>query len=119
MAITGITTTTMETKVDKKSPTAVVTALTIDWTGSTEDQLKALAEKQIKVYLQAKFRAAATADKAEDRKPIPKSHTVKVIEVASGRSGMTTDQMLESLAALAKTDPKFKAQMDKVLGIQK
>lgn len=116
MALTGITQTTMETKVDKKATSGVITALSIDWTGVTEEQVKALAEKQIKVLLQSRFRAQATAE--TDKKPIPKTYTVKVVELNTGRGGMSTDQMLESLKALGKADPKFQAQIEKALGLK-
>lgn len=105
---------TMETKKSKEDKTAYKTAVTFDWTGVSEEQLRGLAEKHLKVLLQSQFRAGAN-----DTPPvaIPKQYTCKVAEIGTRGNGMSQDSMLEILAAAAKSDPKKAAEIKRALGL--
>lgn len=90
----------------KKGAPESPTSLTIDYTGATEDTIRALADAQVKVRVQAKFR--------KDQK-VPGTHTVKVAEMVVGRSGMSADQIEAIAIENARADPKKAAELLKIL----
>lgn len=87
----------------KKGSKEIPTSLTIDYTGATEETVRALADRQVKVMVQQKFRTQATAEKPT---PIPASYTVKVAELQVGTGGMTPEAMQAAVLANAASDPK-------------
>lgn len=75
--------TTTETRKSKDDKAGVVTALTIDFTGATEETVRDLAVAQVKVRAQAHFR----------KNGIPKQYTLKVAEMATSGVGLSPEQM--------------------------
>ena len=99
----GKQTVTIKTRASEADKIGKPTVLTVNWDGATEDQVKALALRQIVVAVQQGFR----------KNGIPSTYTVNVSEVASGtRAALTPEQMIEALVEGAKTDPAKKAALE-------
>lgn len=96
----------------KKGAKEVPTSLTVDFTGASEETIKALAVAQVKVRIQQKFRSDATAEKPT---PIPSAYTVKVSELSVGNGGMTPEGMAAAVVANAPNDPKAAEALIKAL----
>lgn len=75
------TTQVVSTKIDKDADVTHSTNLTIDWEGASEEQIRALASKQIVVLVQAKFRRDATAK--ENPKAVPGTFTIAVKDIST------------------------------------
>lgn len=95
----------IKTRKSEEDKVGTMTALTIDYTGATEEQILAHADAQVKVRVQQHFR----------KHGIPKTFTVKVADLASGGMGLTPEQVQASAIELARTDPKVLAALQKQL----
>ena len=82
--MTNLTTTSISTKANKDSE-AVDTALTLNWEGMTEDDLRALAQQALIVKLQANWR----------KNSIPSEATVNVVDHKVGTRAPRTAKELD------------------------
>lgn len=99
MALTGKQTITFVTKKDKTEKQGKKTILTVDWTGTTEEQLKAGYLSFLVVKLQGKYRDKGIPEKAE----------VKASDYAPGTRG----QQMTAEEAFASLTPEQRAELVK------
>lgn len=91
----------IKTRKSEDEKVAKVTALTIDFTGATPEQIAALATAQIKIRAQAHFR----------KHGIPAAYTVKVAELSATGMGLSAEQMETAVLSAVATDPAKLAEM--------
>lgn len=97
-----VSTFTVETRKDKKAAPKL-TQFTVDWTGCDEAIAINLAEQQLVVREQGKFRKLEA---------IPATHKVVMKDYATGARANVTPEMMEAaILEKAKSDPKERAAL--------
>ena len=99
------TTTNVSTKVNKDAEAPIITELTLDWTGMSEDDLRALAQQALIVKLQGSWRKGEIPTSAtvlvSDHKVGTRAPKKSLTEQLSSLSAAERAELIAKLTAMA------------------